>query len=269
MGSTTPSVVIFLRIDKPKMFKNKNVRLGTVLWLAGMTGVVALSVTMIPQLIALMPASVPAPVSAEAAVVASIVQSGVLLALAVWAGVVLSGSVGLSAPVIARLVAGKEFVSALKRQLLPALVVGALVGGFLSVLPSLMPRELSSVAGAIELPLIARVLYGGVTEELLMRWGVMTLLVWLPWRILQKKNGTPHTVFITLAVVVSAVLFGLGHLPVVAALGGSLSASVALFVVIANVLPGILFGVLFWRFGLEAAIIAHAIAHCVLAVIGG
>ena len=35
------------------------------------------------------------------------------------------------------------------------------------------------------------------------------------------------------------------------------------FVVVANTAFGVLFGWLFWRYGLEAAMIAHAMAHLV------
>jgi hypothetical protein len=37
----------------------------------------------------------------------------------------------------------------------------------------------------------------------------------------------------------------------------------AVHVVGANTVVGVLFGYLFWRYGLEAAIIAHAFAHVV------
>lgn len=116
-------------------------------------------------------------------------------------------------------------------------------------------------------PLIARVLYGGITEELLLRWGLMTVLVWIAWRLLQRRKGTPQIVYIWLAIVVSALLFGAGHLPAAAAQVGELTADVAAFVVGANTVFGILFGFLFWRYGLEAAIIAHAFAHMVSHVV--
>jgi len=112
-------------------------------------------------------------------------------------------------------------------------------------------------------PILARVLYGGITEEVLLRWGLMTALVWLWWRLVQGRRGSPRTIDYWLAIVVSALLFGAGHLPAAAMLVGELTGDVVLFVVGANTAFGLVFGYLFWRYGLEAAMIAHVSAHVV------
>ena len=78
------------------MLKNPRLRLGATLWLLSMSGVVVLAFMVIPQLLARSAQQVPLSV----ALTASIVQSGVLLLLAVWAGVALSKPLGLGAPVI-------------------------------------------------------------------------------------------------------------------------------------------------------------------------
>jgi membrane protease YdiL (CAAX protease family) len=96
----------------------------------------------------------------------------------------------------------------------------------------------------------------------------MTALVWLAWRLLQRRRGTPHAVYIWLAIVVSALVFGAGHLPAAAALVGELTDDIVLFVVGLNTAFGVLFGYLFWRYGLEAAMIAHGTAHVVSYVAG-
>jgi hypothetical protein len=69
-------------------------RLGLFLWLTGMSGVVAITVTMLTPL--LREVTLPAPMWVIA--LASLAQSGGLLALAVWAGVALAPAVGLRAP---------------------------------------------------------------------------------------------------------------------------------------------------------------------------
>jgi hypothetical protein len=38
-------------------------------------------------------------------------------------------------------------------------------------------------------------------------------------------------------------------------------------VLLGNFIPGLLFGWLFWRRGLEAAVLSHAFAHCVNAIV--
>lgn len=241
------------------MLRNPRIRLGAALWLAGMAGVVVVSLTVIPQLLERVPQSVPL----GAVVAASVIQSGLLLALAVWAGVALSRQVGLGAPVFEAALSGNNACSGLKRQLAPAGIVGVFVGGLLVFLTRIAPPELLALSQNIEIPVAAKLLYGGVTEEILMRWGLMTALIWLPWRLVQKRVGPPRTSYVIGAIVAAALLFGIGHLPAAAAMGANLSPSVVAYIVVGNTVPGVLFGFLYWRYGLEAAIIAHALGHAV------
>jgi hypothetical protein len=130
------------------------------------------------------------------------------------------------------------------------------------------PPALSDLRRQFNPALAARVLYGGITEEVLLRWGFMTALVWLAWRVLQGRRGPVRSAFVWLAIVTSALVFGLGHLPIVYALaGGTVSATSVVIVVGANAVFGVLFGYLFWRWGLESAMIAHATAHVVAEVV--
>lgn len=122
---------------------------------------------------------------------------------------------------------------------------------------------ITAVQERFNIPLLARILYGGVTEELLLRWGVMTTLLWLAWRFIHRRRGLPGASSVWIAITISALLFGLGHLPTAAALVGHLSASIVFFVVVVNAMFGVLFGYLYWRVGLEAAMIAHGTAHAV------
>ena len=91
----------------------------------------------------------------------------------------------------------------------------------------------------------------------------MTALVWLAWRFLQNRRGAVHAVFVWIAIAFSALIFGAGHLPAAFALVGALDANIVAFVIGVNAAFGVLFGYLFWRFGLEAAMIAHGVAHVV------
>lgn len=235
-------------------------KLGLLLFFAGMLGVVTLTITVLPQVLgdALLP------VPSWLVLVASVAQSGLLVALVVWLGVSLAPKVGLRAPVSEAAVTHQSVMAALRPQLFPGLLGGLLGGGGLFVVGVYAsPEVLAAAEPQFTLPLFARVLYGGITEELLLRWGLMTALVWMAWRLLQRRQGSPKVAYIWAAIVVSALLFGLGHLPAAAAQVGVLTVDVVTFVVGANTVFGVLFGYLFWRYGLEAAMIAHALAHVV------
>lgn len=232
-------------------------RLGLLLWLAGMLGVLATTATLIPRL--LEGQDLPLPLWALTLV--SLGQNGVFLALAVWAGVALAPKVGLDAPTFAAITARRPFMPALRPQLVPGVIAGLFGGSLLYAAWRVAPSPLPEVLERLSLPLYARVLYGGITEELFLRWGVMTVLLWLGWAFLQRKPGAPARRYVWLAIVLSAVLFGVGHLPAAGALAGSLNSSAIAWVVGFNVAFGLLFGYLFWRTGLESAMIAHPLAH--------
>jgi len=246
------------------MFENRRLRLGVALWLAAMPGVVVISLTVIPQVLATVPHRVPLGL----AVAASMLQSGVLVALAVWAGVALSRSLGLGAPVFEAALSGTGAWPALRPQLIPAAIVGLLAGGMLVLLGRIAPTELLALGQTYDIPLAAKLLYGGVTEEMLMRWGLMTALVWLPWSFIQKRRGLPRPAYVIGAIFIAALLFGAFHLPAAAAMGASLTAPVVTYVIVGNTVPAVLFGFLYWRNGLEAAILAHALAHAAAVLVG-
>jgi len=113
-------------------------------------------------------------------------------------------------------------------------------------------------------PHIVRFLYGGITEELLLRWGVMTLLVWAARRLLHKGDGSPKPAYFIGPILTSAVLFGVGHLPIASLLNGGLTLPVTIYVITGNSTFGVVAGFLDGKKGLEAAIIAHMSAHIVL-----
>ena len=103
-------------------------------------------------------------------------------------------------------------------------------------------------------------LYGGITEELLLRWGFMSFLVWLGWLILRRFSSRPPAGVVWVAIAISAILFGIGHLPALAAMV-PLTTIIVLRTVLLNAIGGVIFGWLYWRYSLEAAVVAHAFTH--------
>lgn len=100
-----------------------------------------------------------------------------------------------------------------------------------------------------------------------MRWGMMTVLLWLGWRVLQRGQGRPRSALLAVAIALSALAFAAGHLPAVVAMGVSLDAAVVAYVLVGNTIPGVLFGLLYWRYGIEAAIGAHMLGHALSALV--
>ena len=154
------------------MTQDSRLHQGVVLWIAGMLGVVVLTLTVVPQLLA----QAHSPLPQGVLLAASLAQSGVLLALAVWMGIALSAPLGLHAPVAAAAVSGSGVWEALKPQLLPGLLAGLASGAVLMAALHFAPPEILAASAKLRISVSARLLYGGITEEILMRWGLMTLL---------------------------------------------------------------------------------------------
>src|SRR5574341_271209 len=110
-------------------------------------------------------------------------------------------------------------------------IAGVLSGLLLFASLRLSPAAIAALQDQFSPPLYARMLYGGITEEVLLRWGLMTAFTWLAWRYFQGKRGAVNPGLSWLAIAVSALLFGVGHLPVASYLIGSLNGPVVSFVV--------------------------------------
>lgn len=249
-------------------------RLFIILFAAGVAGVLSFLLFDFSALLALIPpqyrADVP-PITFTIKLL-SLIQPTVLLALSVFAGVNLAPKVGLSAPFAESLAKRVDGKSALKRQIKPGLI-GGLIGGVAIVLIGLwfqqflLPDTIARLGKFARLtPVSTRFLYGGIAEELLIRWGLMTLLVWLFWRVFQKKMTAPPVACFVVAILFSALAFGFGHLPVAFLLIPEGGRVVPVFVVLANSVFGLIAGYLYWKKGLESAMIAHMFAHVVMLI---
>lgn len=241
------------------MTRRPRLRLGVLLWAAGVLGAVAVTAGVLPQLTTGL--ALPAPM--WLLMIASFAQSAVLMALAVWSGVALAPAVGLRAPAFEAAATGGPVGVVLKPQLMPGVITGLLGGAFLFASLRLSPAPIAALQSRFTPPLYARLLYGGITEEVLLRWGLMTFFTWLAWRMLQGRRGPVKPGFVWLAIVASALLFGAGHLPAARVLLGAIDTNVLIFVVGVNAVFGVLFGWLYWRRGLESAMVAHATTHFV------
>jgi len=247
-------------------------KLFIILWLAGMAGVLSLLLVDFNALLQNLPLpeGTEIPIFTPALKLLSLIQPAVIMSLAVLAGVALAGKVGLRAPAAEAIASGGKLGAALKPQIIPG-ILGGLGGGIAIILIAstskwFLPTE--TIARITELgkhlPLPTRLLYGGVTEELLLRWGVMTLLVWAAWRLLNKGKDKPKAGYFAGAILISSVIFGIGHLPIALMLVSEPTVAFVLFVVTANSIFGLIAGWLFWKKGLESAIIAHMMAHIVM-----
>lgn len=231
-------------------------KLFSSLFIAGLPGIILITVLVLPKLLEQQPVNIPMYVVQ----LLSALQSTLLLAAAVFIGVWLHPKVKLQAPVFAALSQAQALMPYLRPQILPGILGGFLGGFILWAFGFFAPAQLVQLQSKFSVPLSVKLLYGGITEEILMRWGLMSLLVWLLW-FTQKNVSPPSSMMFWLAISLSSVFFGLGHLPAAIALAGNLTPYLTMYIIVGNTLFGLIAGYLFWQYGLEAAIIAHILAH--------
>jgi hypothetical protein len=198
--------------------------------------------------------------------VASIAQSLVVLAVPAAIGTAVAPRVGLRAPFFQALLAGAPLWSTVQPQLLPTLVVGIagalpFVAAYYGLFRPWLDEETRAHWDELRcgLRIWARLLYGGIVEEVMTRWGLMSLLVWLGALVF----GGPAPAVVWAAIVVSGLLFGLGHTPSYLAAGCHNTTAFFGTMIALNLWASLIFGWLFWQVGLLAAMAAHMLFHLV------
>lgn len=104
------------------------------------------------------------------------------------------------------------------------------------------------------------ILYGGIAEEIMARWGLMSLVLWILFHL---SGLLARRWIIVCAILLSALAFGGAHLPALA-VQVDLDTNLVIRTLMLNGLGGVLYGWLFWRYHLESAMVSHAASHLIL-----
>lgn len=193
-------------------------------------------------------------------------QYAVLLAIAIFIGIACTRSVGLRSHLIDYWVFHTPKSTSFATEVKWSLGIGAATTAMILVVNHLMEPALPEalqVANRAEpnwLTSLTAMFYGGITEEILMRWGLMSLLVWAGWKLIKQGVALPSQAIYQGAIVLVAIVFGLLHLPMTLTIA-PLTSWVILRAILLNGIAGIAYGWLFWQYSLEAAMIAHASFH--------
>lgn len=196
----------------------------------------------------------------------SVVQNLIFAIIAIILGILFGRQVGLPAPAFEAIASGNSPWRALWEQIVPATLIGVvaaflLIALYYGIFRPRIEREIVALTEylRLEMGLLTRVLMGGVYEEILYRWGLMGLFAWIG----TKLMGTTTPAVMWGSNLVAAILFGLAHLPGAAALGFRPPRTLVSMSLTINIVGGMVFGWLFWRYGLFAAMLAHALFHII------
>lgn len=238
------------------------IKLIGTLFLLGFAGVLS-TLPLLTQLVSAQAEQPPVPIVVVQ--LAALAQTSLILLFALWLGAVFSSKVGLHAPLISARLRGEQirhpFTSMLKPALLGGITGGVAIVLFSGVMMEHLPPAFIQAAQNFTPPWYTRLLYGGITEELLMRWGLMSFLVWASYRITQRLGSEVRSYNFVLAIVLSAVIFAVGHLPIAFSLSPQVTAPLLIYILVGNTFFGLIAGYLYWKRGLECAMLAHMLAH--------
>lgn len=231
-------------------------RIFAVLWLLGMPGMSALVWSIVPQWLDFhaVPLRTGHPPGLQLLLLA------LVLALAVGIGVLLAPRVGLAAPVLTTWIAGRSPRQALRNLWLPGISGGVIGAAWLVTAAVLWPDSLKAAEPLYAMSLLPKMLYGGLTSELLMRWGVLAVVFWGVWRPMGGKAAPTRAMGWT-AVVLCALLWAVIHWQLAEWLLGPLPWLMLVHVMIFKAVYGLMAGFLCWRYGLEAALLAHLLTY--------
>ncbi len=157
-----------------------------------------------------------------------------------------------------------------KKPLLITLTVSVLFGAILSLDAWTFGKWIQEIgasyaaAGTFDADTwITSILYGGIIEEVMMRLFLMSLIAFLLWKLFFRKRETVPTGVLIAANLIAAALFAAGHMPATAQTIGTLTPMHLLRCFLLNGAFGMLFGRLYRKYGIQYAMLSHALLHIV------
>lgn len=197
----------------------------------------------------------------------------IALLLSVTLGTLLYNKVNFKLPILEGLIdKNKKIESAgvLRYGIYGGLISGILIMLVILVFIPILGSPLSGTWGYLKANMVARIFDGAITSEILNRFGLMTFLVWLMYKISGKL--TPKIYLI--AIIISVIPTAIGNFVFTAdAMINSkipIMEGIVLLLVynlLLSAAGNMAFGWLYWKKGLESAIIAHVLSMLIIMMV--
>ncbi len=242
--------------------KKTNWLLGFILFILGFFGVLSLLTVDFSSILDTLPQDKLDQIPEELMDILLLINPTLFLGIAVIFGTLFHKKVNLEVPTIQRLLGDSvvnkiTFLDQVKFGIPLGIVSGLLISLVMFFGKQLFPEVIEQMNNSVEMGFLPRLLYGGITEEILLRFGFMSTIVWL-LNLISKK---PSPWIYWLGIIISSAIFALGHFPAVGAFMTDPTPLIYLVVFVGNTIGGLIFGWLYWRKGLESAFVAHAFTH--------
>lgn len=197
----------------------------------------------------------------------------VLLIVSILTGIILGKKVGLSTPVLGSLFDSRGLPAGFRSSLKLSVFLGAVMGAVIFVVDrfvfSMFAEPLTVLLSSP--PLWQRFLYSfyaGIVEEIVLRYFLLTLLVWVSWKLKRTPENLPTDAGVWLSILIVSSIYSIGYLSTLSVSVNS-NPVLILGIVLLSLMTGSIFGWLYWKKGLEASIIANLTATLTLFVVLG
>jgi hypothetical protein len=194
----------------------------------------------------------------------AIIQTLAIVLIMCFAGAVLSKITGLRAPILEVLLGGQSGMDELLPILLPALFYSFCALLVFCLLYHYLAKYVIDEKSLNIITQLRRVmgldgciLYGGVVEEIIGRWGLMNLATF--FALIFMNQISPLIVW--LSILISGLIFSVGQLPAYIAAGCTSSRRFIYSFILLSLCQSVFFGYVFWQYGLVCSILAHMFFH--------
>lgn len=195
--------------------------------------------------------------SMEMVYLVSVIQNMIYVIFCGFFGYILADKIGLMKSV-------RFEKAAVLRTLFPSAICGIVFSmdywSFGALIPGV--REVTEL-GMTWYAWICAVLYGGIIEEVMLRLFMLSLIAWLIWKALYRKRDIVPDGVIIAANIIAAFLFAAAHLPATITMFGGLTPIILIRCFLLNGGFGLLFGRLYRKYGIQYAMLSHALLHIV------
>jgi hypothetical protein len=250
---------------------NHKIKAFLSLWIPGLIGLMALVYQIYQQSDKILETT-QQEIPLSLLLIASFIQPLLLMSLAIVVGLSLCSKTELRSELVEK-ANGKESFIGFEKNIAIAVIYGILTGTLIILFDYAfihyvepIPEGTAFSERSVALT-IAGMLYGGIVEEILLRWGLMSFFVWIIHKIFEKTKATPSAFNYWSSNSVVGLLFAAGHLPAVFAMFEDPSAAFLTRTIILNTIAGVIYGYLFFSKNLETAMIAHASTHLAMTVL--
>ncbi|STX52660.1 Uncharacterised protein [Legionella busanensis] len=190
------------------------------------------------------------------------VQTLIMVLLMSAAGSILSLVTGLGDPILNGLLQGQSILGLI--DIIPVLIATTLgLIFFLFLYYGVASKLLDTTTLTVMRTLRATfgidgcLLYGGVVEEILVRWGLINVITFFAF----LYTGDKQPLLIWLAILISGLVVTIGHLPAFIAAGCLTTQRFIYVMLLLHMTQAIIFGWIFWHYGILSVIFAHMLFY--------